>query len=259
MRISIASYAFHGLLNEGAMDVFGYLESCKYRYHLGSADIWNGMLPSTDEDDLHKVKEALDERELVLANLCVDKAHIWEDDPDAREANYRNALAHLRAAETLRAKTIRIDAGGRGEEFSAEQFDWIIRRYREYARRAADHGYKVGPENHWGPEKVPANMIKIIEAVDSPAFGLLLHVGGWLGADAGRGDALVAKWAMHTHISWDIVEECLEEKMRLLQDAGYQGYWGVEYHAGQNEYSQVAIQVAKVRDVLERWRRAGQS
>ena len=30
----------------------------------------------------------------------------------------------------------------------------------------------------------------------------------------------------------------------------------VEHHSGENEYSEVAIQLARVRDVLERWRLA---
>ena len=40
MNVAVASYAFHGLVRSGRMDVFGYLESCKYRYHLRTADIW---------------------------------------------------------------------------------------------------------------------------------------------------------------------------------------------------------------------------
>jgi len=247
VKISIASYAFHGLVRQGMMDVYGYLESCKYRYGLDAADIWNGMLPSTDEEYLHKVKAALEERELALANLCVDRAHIWENDPEARERNYQNALAHLRAAEILGAETMRIDAGSRDPEFSAEQFDLVVKRFREYAQRAYDHGYKVGPENHWGPEVVPATMVRICEAVDHPAFGVLLHL-------KDEGDELMAPWAMHTHISWGITEGPLEEKMAMLRDAGYAGYWGIEYHSGEHEYSQVAVQVARVRDVLSRWR-----
>jgi sugar phosphate isomerase/epimerase len=256
MNISIASYAFHGLLRRGQMDLFGYLESCKYRYGLQTADIWNGMLVSTEQDYLAKVKEALEERELELVNLCVDQAHIWEDEPEARERNYQNALAHLRAAEFLGARTVRIDAGGRAETFSQEQFDWIIKRYREYAQFASNAGLKVGPENHWGPERVPANMKSLCETVDSPAFGVLLHIGGWDGADAERGDEIIAPWVMHTHIMWSISEGPLVEKMDLLRAAGYDGCWGVEHHTGENEYTEVAIQVAKVRDVLDRWRLA---
>ena len=206
------------------------------------------MFPSTDEEFLRKVKDALDERELVLANLCVDGPHIWADDPAEREKNYRDALAYLHAAEVLGARTIRIDAGGQGEAFTEEQFDLIVRRYREYAQRAYDNGYKVGPENHWGPEVVPANMKRICEAVDHPGFGVLLHFRG------NEGDRVIAPWAMHTHIPFQIVETSLVESMTMLRDAGYSGYWGVEHHSGQNEYSEVAIQVAKVRDVLEKWR-----
>jgi len=247
MKISIASYAFHGLLAEGKMDIFGYLESCKYRYGLESADIWNGFLPSTDDDTLKKVRGALDERELTLANLCVDGPHLWEDDPAVREQHYQNALAYLHAAEVLGAKTIRIDAGVHEKTFTSEQFDYIVKHYREYAQRAYDNGYKVGPENHWGAEEVPENMVKICQAVDHPGFGVLLHY------RANPGDALMAPWAMHTHVSWGITEDDLEAHMQILRSLNYPGYWGIEFHDGKQEYNKVAIQLARVREVLARW------
>jgi sugar phosphate isomerase/epimerase len=247
MNISIASYSFHGLLKESAIDLFGYLESCRYRYHLDTADIWNGMMASTEDDYLKKVRTALDDRGLTLVNLCVDGAHIWEDDPQVREVHYQKALANLHAAEVLGAKTIRIDAGVRADSFTAEQFDWIVRRYREYAQRAYDHGYRVGPENHWGAEMVPENMKAICQAVDHPGFGVLLHFKGI------QGDALMAPWAMHTHISWDITERCLEESMSMLRNSGYTSCWGVEHHSAKNEYNQVSIQLARVQSVVKGW------
>jgi sugar phosphate isomerase/epimerase len=248
MNISIASYAFHGLLAAGKMDVFGYLESCKHRYHVDTADIWNGMLPNIDDDTLAKVKEALEERELSLANLCVDGAHIWEDEPAQREKNYQNALAHLHAGEVLGAKTIRIDAGVHEDAFTNEQFDWIVKRYKEYAQRAYDKGYRVGPENHWGAESVPANMHRLCQAVDHPGFGMLLHFRG------NAGDRLMAPWAMHTHLSWDICQQHLEASMVMLRDMGYKGCWGAEHHSGQKEYTEVAIMVNQIRSVLESWK-----
>ena len=247
MKISIASYAFHGLLAHGQIDLFGYLESCRYRYQLDTADIWNGMLPDTSADALQRAKEGLQERDLTLVNLCVDGAHIWEEDPAVRDQNYQNALAYLHAAEVLGARTIRIDAGGAGEQFTNEQFDLIVMRYKEFAQRAYDHGYRCGPENHWGPEVVPENMRRICEAVDHPGFGLLLHFRG------NAGDSLMAPWAMHTHIAWNICEESLEPSMRMLRETGYQGAWGVEHHSSENEYARTAIQLAKVRELLARW------
>ena len=197
MKTSIASYSFHGLFREGLIDLFGYLESCKFRYHLGAADIWNGMMAGLEADYLYKVKRALEERELLLVSLGVDDAHIWEDDPDQRERNYQVALAHIRAGEMLGARTICIDSGGTGDAFTEEQFDWIVKRYREFAQRAYDFGYKIGPENLWGPGALPENLLCICRAVNHPGFGVLLHFCG----DAG--DAALAPWAMHVHFSWE--------------------------------------------------------
>jgi sugar phosphate isomerase/epimerase len=229
------------------IDLFGYLESCKYRYGLDTADIWNGMLTSTEPDYIAKVAAALKERELTLVNLCVDGPHLWEDDPDVRKQHFDQALEYMRVAEQLGARTLRIDAGGQGDAFSDEQMDYIAATYRRLAGRAADEGYRMGPENHWGPEVAPANMVRICKAVDHPAFGVLLHFRG------NEGDAQIAPYAMHTHISWEITENSLAESLGTLRAAGYRGCWGVEHHSGENEYGEVAIQVAKVRDLISRW------
>ena len=258
MKLSVLSYSFRGLLAEGKMDVFGYLETCKHRYNLNMADIWNGFLTSMDESYLRKVRDALDERELVLADLCADNVHIWEDDPPARKKNYEYALANLRAAEILGARFMRVDAGGRNPTWTSEQFDHIVQRYKEYAQWAHDRGFKVGAENHWGTEGIWANVQKLYRAVDHPGFGISCHIGGWQGTQAEKDEAdrQVAPWVCHTHVPWNITEGPLEEKMKNLRDAGYPGYYSVEHHTGKDEYTEVALQLDRVRAVLERWRAA---
>lgn len=126
MKISIASYSVHGLLAEGRIDAFGYLESCKYRYGLDTADFWNGLIGTIEEDYLLKVQQAVEEREMTIVNYHVDGVHLWEDDPQLREQNYRNALAHLHAAVLLRAQTVRFDTGGKIEPPTEEQFDYLV-------------------------------------------------------------------------------------------------------------------------------------
>ena len=247
MNVAIASYAFHGLFQQGAIDLFGYLESCRYRYDLRTADIWNGMLRSTEPAYLRTVKHALLERELTLVNLCVDGPHIWEEDVQQREQHYQAALAYLQVADFLGAKTLRIDAGGRDTAWTPQAFELIVTRFREYAQRAHDSGFKVGPENHWGAEVVPENMHRLCAAVDHPGFGVVLHF------RANAGDAVIAPWAMHTHISRELTETGLEASLNTLRATGYDACWSVEHHSGQHEYTEVAVQLAKVRDVLTRW------
>jgi sugar phosphate isomerase/epimerase len=252
MRISIASYSVHGLLAEGKIDIFGYLESCRYRYGLDSADIWNGLIPTLDEGFLRTVRQSAEERELTVVNYHVDGVHLWEDDPADRERNYRGALEHLRAAALLGAKTVRFDTGGPLTPMTAEQLDYVASRYREYCQFGADHGFKVGPETHWGFSLLADNMENIARAVDHPAYGILLHVGHWEDGDPDGGDRRLAPWTAHTHIDATITRTSLAEKIALLLDAGYTGYWGVEHHSAKNEYAEIAAQLAEVRRVLAR-------
>ncbi len=107
--VSIASYSFHGLIAAGQMNVFGYLESCRYRYHLNTADIWNGLLGSDPKTYLQDgfiaaVASGLRQRDLYLANYHADDCHVWEADAEQRAAHELLALAHLRAAAAMGAK-----------------------------------------------------------------------------------------------------------------------------------------------------------
>ena len=244
------------------MDIFGFMETCKYRYHLETADLWNGFLKSTDEAYLKTIRDELDERELIVPNLAVDGAHVWADDPAQREKQHQNALANLNAGRILGARFVRFDAGQCGKntrEWTPEAFDFIVKRYREYAQYAYDHGFKTGAEVHWGPESWWPSMQKLCRAVNHPGFGVCCHISGFRGTkeEIDMADREIAPWTVHTHIDWDVCQGPLVEKMNNLRNAGYQGYYSVEHHSAKAEYAEVAIQLAKVRAVLQSWRTGG--
>jgi Sugar phosphate isomerases/epimerases len=245
-NFSIASYSFHGLLGRGAIDVFGYLETVKYRYGLSTADIWNGYIKSYDDEFAATLKQGLDERGLSVVNLCCDDAHVWDNDPDYRAKTEETAWNCLALAEKIGAKTIRIDVGVREDEISDEQLDHVVKKYREYCRRAASFGAKVGTENHWGWSRSVAHVEQLFDAVDEENFGLLLHMGNWDSGDKDANDIAMAKRAMHVHIDF---EHCMEAERILppFKAAGYAGCWNVESHKGTNEYNNVALQLAQVR------------
>jgi sugar phosphate isomerase/epimerase len=262
MRASVMAYSFHGLLQQGRMDIFGFLETCKYRYHLDAADLWNGFFKGTDEPYLNKIREELDERELIVPALAVDNAHVWVDDAAQRQKHYENALAHLNAGRILGARFVRIDAGQCGKdtkEWTPEAFDHIVKRYREYAQYAHDHGFKAGAEVHWGPESWWPSLQKLCKAVNHPGFGVCCHISGFQGTkeEVDAADREIAPWVVHTHIDWTVTQGALVEKMNNLRSAGYQGYYSVEHHSAKAEYAEVAIQLAKVRAVLQSWRTGG--
>ena len=256
-KISIASYSFHGLKRAGMMDVFGYLESVRHRYYLDAADLWNGLLGDDPDvylaqDHLRKIKEAMSERGLALANYHADGCHIWEDDQALREKHYKLAMSHLAAAAYLGAKTVRIDSGGRERHWTEEQFELIVKRYHEFAMFGGNHGFRIGPETHWGTEIYADNMEKLARAINHKSYGILLHLGRDAENKPDEFDRRLAPWTMHTHVDPKTIETRLEPAIRTLLDAGYAGYWSVEHGEGKDEYAIVQRQLAAVREVLKK-------
>jgi len=271
-KLSILSYSFSSLVNRGMQDIFGYFETCKYRYNLHSADLWAGHLEGFrdvyagkfvpfDDDYVAKVKEALDERRLFIPNIACDGCHVVDLNPDRNEVNYKNALEHLKLAKTLGVGFVRFDAGpshrmpdGR-TDWTEEEFDFIVKRYREYAQYAYDHGFLTGAENHMGPATYWRNLKKLYDAVDHPGFAFCVHIGGWRGTDEEKdqADRESAQFAVHTHVPWNIINGPLEEKMNNLRNAGYPGYYSVEVSTRENQYNIVGTALAKVRTVMHKW------
>jgi len=252
MNISIASFSFHGALANGTMDVFGYLEACRYRYHLGTADIWNGLLGSDvevqlDPERLGKVRRAMDERDLVCVNYHADGCHPWEDDAEARARHRELAYRHLKAAEILGARTVRIDTGGRERHWTNEEFDFICGAFREFAEYAGNAGFTIGPETHWGATNYPDNMLKLHAAVASPHYGILLHMGKDTSTSPSDYDRALAPIAIHTHIDQKTCYERLDDALAILLESGYKGALGIEHHTGKNELAEVEAQVGLLR------------
>lgn len=256
-NISLASYSFHGALSEGRTNVFAYLESIKYRYNVDFADIWTGFLPALDETFLKAIRRNMDDRGICLANLCVDGPHLWENDPEKRIANKKNMLEYIKAAEILGARTIRVDFGGsEGYTMPDEAFEYIVGTYREYCAICANLGIKIGPENHWGWDRVPEYLVKVREAVNNPYYGHLFHFGNFFDGKKEEGLAAVLPYAMHTHIPADSLipqEDGIspaEKYIPILAASGYSGTYSVEHHSGQYEFERVEAQLGQVRTII---------
>ena len=274
LPLSCLSYSFHGLVREGMMDIFHYFETCRYRFGLDAADLWNGMIVKPDDDTyMNKVFRALQERQLVVPNIAVDEGHLLASGNEDAAKLHATQDRYMQIAKRLGVGFVRFDAGpymtnGRKETdgWTDQEFDFIVKRYKELSQIAYDNGFKIGAENHWGPEKCWVHMEKLIKAVDHPGFGICVHFGGWAAnspetraQDNDVADRACAKWICHTHFPWDICEdgEMLLNKMTILRNAGYKGYYSAEHHSAQNEYNLTEVQIAKIRAVLTSWNNGG--
>jgi sugar phosphate isomerase/epimerase len=275
MELSICSYSFHRLLEAGQQDVFQYIDDC---HTLGCTqlDLWNGHLPSllddparspssftpeyaqlspAELDDLARIKAAADRAGLPFGCLAVDGAHIYEASPEARQAQQIKADRWLNIAEQLGAGQIRIDSGG-PPEMPEEVLEVIVRGYNDLLRRVGEKGIEVLMENHWGASRIPDNVVRILEAVSG--LGLLFDTGNWPEDMRETGWTRCARYARATHLKTYAFDAEGNETtvdippaMRLLQEAGYQGCWGIESVPRQGDEVEAAKKsVALVRRVL---------
>ena len=275
MKFRICSFSFHRLLAEGKQDIFKYITDCK---ELGVAELepWNAHLSVVKDEDavleagsdpenaalsaqsdayLHKVKAAADKAGLPFGCLAVDGAHIYEPSPEARRANRAVAYGWLEVAAWLGARQIRIDAGG-PEDMPDDAFRIIVAGYHDLVARGVAQGTQVLIENHWGPSKIPENLVKIIEAV--PGLGLLFDTHNWAPGTQERGWHTCARYARATHIKTFSFDERGDEAttdipraMQILLDAGYDGPWGIEScPRDSDEYTGVRKAIALIRRVL---------
>jgi sugar phosphate isomerase/epimerase len=280
MELGICSFSFHRLLAAGKQDIFQYIADCKA---LGATqlDPWDGHLAALkaaeetwraeadprdvrlspqDEAYLERVKCAAGEAGLPFGCIAVDGAHIYEPTPEARRANRAAAYGWLEVAARLGAGQVRIDAGG-PEEMPVDAFHLIVEGYRDLVARGREKTVSGQPveillENHWGPSKIPKNVIKIVEAVDG--LGLLFDTNNWAPGMQEKGWRMCARYARATHIktfsfteTGDELSVNIPQAMRILLEAGYNGCWGIEScpHNG-DEYEGVRKTIALIKRVL---------
>ena len=275
MELSICSYSFHRLLEAGQQDVFQYIRDCRA---LGCTqlDLWNGHVPSLLDDEarspssftpeyaqlsaaevdyLARIKATADDAGLPFGCLAVDGAHIYEGSPEARRAQQIKAHRWLNIAEQLSTQQIRIDSGG-PPEMPDDVLEIIITGYNDLIPRARAKGMEVVIENHWGASRIPENVVRILEAV--PGLGLLFDTGNWPNELRETGWTRCSRYARATHLKTFAFDADGNETtvdipraMHILQEAGYQGSWGIESVPREGDEMEAARKsVALVRRVL---------
>ncbi len=272
MRLSICSFSFHRLLAEGRQDIFRYITDCK---ELGCTqlDPWNAHLAplkqadevlhagrnpdaakidAADDAYIERVRAAAERTGMPFGCIAADGAHVYEADPQRRDANRRIAYRWLAIAHKLGAEQVRIDAGG-PEEMPDDVFAVIKDGYRDLIDRGRDLGIRVLFENHWGPTKHPANVLKLLEHLE--ALGYLFDTRNWAPDEKQQGREQCAKYADAVHVktlhfdeNGDEPDEDIGGAIRLLLDSGYDGAWGVESVPREcDEYEGVRKTIALIR------------
>ena len=248
MKLAVASYSLHELVYKGKVNVFTYLNMIKHDFRVSHADIWSGMLTSLDEAYIQQIREEMDRLDLKLANLCVDGPYVWHPDPEQRAVHKAQMLEYIRAGRQLGAESIRIDFGGQDEEMTDEAMEYLIATFKEYCEICGQFQCKIGPETHWGWDRMPEYIKAVRDGVNSPWYGILYHIGNL--SDVEAGEEMCLDHCMHTHIHAKSICENAKDIVRRLMKKGYTGAYSVEHHSGVLEVERTHWQLASLKEII---------
>ena len=177
----------------------------------------------------------------------------------AREAQLAMVRTIIDRAAALQAPVIRVFAGkvpkGDSEETAIGR---AIEGIRESLPYAVEKGVMLALENHGGITATPDQILRLVEAVDSPAFGVNLDTGNFRTADPYADLARLAPYAINVQVKTEIQAGPSASKepadlprlIQVLRDARYSGYVVLEYEGAEEPREAVPRHVEALRKLL---------
>lgn len=244
--ISLAEWSLHRALNAGELDNLDFPMTAQTEYGIEAVEYVNSFFKdrAEDQDYLSNLKTRCSDhgvRSVLI--MCDGEGALGDPDATARTRAVENHYRWVEAARFLGCHSIRVNAqsGGSPEEQARLAADGL----RRLAEFAADRDINVIVENHGGLSSNGAWLAGVMEAVDHSRCGTLPDFGNfqtepgvWYDKYQGVGELMPYAKAVSakSHVfdeSGDEAEIDFFRMMRLVLDAGYRGYVGIEYEGTQ--------------------------
>ncbi len=158
----------------------------------------------------------------------------------------------------LGAPHIRVFAGVPDKSITQEQaIKNCIETLSNVAGFAAERGIFLGLENHGGIVAEADPLIEIVRAVDSPWVGINLDSGNFHTADPYGDLAKIAPYAVNVQLKCEMNPKDkptepmdITRIVGILRDAGYQGWFTLEYEAKEDPFTAVPQWIEKMRAAI---------
>jgi len=239
-KISLAQWSWHKQLFAQAEPKLGNLDFAKEAHALGikAVEYVNIFFMDKANDKRYMAemkKRAEDFGVKSLLIMCDDEGALGDPNSSGRAQAVRNHHKWVRAAKYLGCHSIRVNAYSKGPE--DEQQKLAADGLRLLSEYAAEHDINVIVENHGGLSSDGRWLTGVIKRVDLPNCGTLPDFGNFPPEtdiyDAVRMLMPYAKSVSSK--SYDFDEKGDETKidyyrmMKIVLDAGYKSYVGIEY------------------------------
>ncbi len=236
-RVSLAHWSLHRRhFNESKLPALDFPRVAREEFGIEAIELVNTMLPVPTFSFLQQLRgEADKHRVKILLIMCDGEGDLGSGDEGHRLQAVRNHHKWVDIAEVLGCHSIRVNSGGKEkDEASIEQCADSLRRLADYGEERKIH---VIVENHGGLSSHPPSLLEVIEKADTPWLGTLPDFGNFP-ESVDRYEAIRAMMPHAKAVSakcYDFDTQGRETKidfprmMKIVTDAGYKGYVGIEY------------------------------
>jgi sugar phosphate isomerase/epimerase len=266
MKLSICHYSFHNSWKNENWDCSRLAREVK-ALGVGGVDFHAGMTgdPKTAPK---RILAALSETGLTLTGLSLsNNFNVEGEDLDKQLDNTR---AWMAVAAEVKAPVSRIFGGhihDRGNpELMRKALDKITSVLSKLAKEAEKLGVTLALENHGGLPCTGEEQVAVIEKINSPFLKATVDIGNYMQApqEGHAGVKIAAKHAAYVHVKdfkklppkdgkpgllATVIGEGdvrLKECLKGLRDAGYKGWYALEYEAAEPEKTAVPRSIANI-------------
>ena len=236
-RISLAEWSLHKTIFDGKLDNLDFPRAAKQEYGIEAVEYVNQFFKdkARDADYLAELAKRAEEEGVVsLLVMCDGLGDLGAADDKARTQAIENHFPWVEAAKRLGCHSIRVNAASAGsfEEQQKLAADGLAR----LAEFAGQMDMNVIVENHGGLSSNGAWLAGVMKLVDRPNCGTLPDFGNFYDYDRYRGVEELMPFAKGVSAkshefdaAGDEVRTDYRRMMKIVRDAGYSGWVGIEY------------------------------
>jgi sugar phosphate isomerase/epimerase len=241
-QISLAEWSLHRALQEGKLDNLDFAKMAREAFQIDAVEYVNKFFKDRAGDTayLEDLKQRADDHGVRSLLIMIDgEGALGDPDAAARQAAIDNHVRWLDAAQVLGCHSIRVNAASQGSP--DEQARWAADGLARLCEHAAARRLNVIVENHGGLSSNGQWLAGVIRAVGRDNCGTLPDFGNF---DLGEGQSydryqgvaelmpLAKAVSAKSHDFDDAGNEIhtdYRRMMKIVLDAGYRGYVGIEY------------------------------
>ena len=247
-KISLAQWSLHRMLQAGKLDALDFAAFTKNEFGIEAIEYVNSFFKQYAEDKayLDQLKRRADDNGVKNLLIMVDgEGALGDPDDVKREQAINNHHKWVNAAKFLGCHSIRVNAQSSGTY--DQQRDLAADGLRRLTEFAARKDINVIVENHGGLSSNGAWLAAVMKQVNHPRCGTLPDFGNFC-LDWNRRDEASAWYDRYQGVtelmpfakavsakSHDFDDDGNETQtdfrrmMKIVLDAGYTGYVGIEY------------------------------